>query len=59
MKKTLKKRYKIEVPKSTRKIMKITEKGSNMEPNRVPNGAPEAAQAEKRKTFVFGDRFLT
>ena len=44
MKKPLKKRYEIEVPKSTRKLLKITEKGLKMEPKRDPKGNKNGAE---------------
>ena len=44
MKKTFKKRYEIEVLKSTRKGSKIIEKGQKMEPKRVPKGIKNGAE---------------
>ena len=57
MKKPLKKRYEIEVPKSTRKVMKNTEKGSKMEPKRVPKGIKNGAEngTWKRSKFLEKD----
>ena len=44
MKKPLKNDTKIEVPKSIRKLSKITEKGLKMEPKRVPKGIKNGAE---------------
>ena len=54
MKKPSKKRYEIEVPKSTRKVMKNTEKGSKMKPKRDPKGIKNNAEngTWKRSKFL-------